>query len=743
MPRFLSSFAFRLQLAVGLLVLLAVTAVGVTAWRDARHELVELQTQAAAAQLQTSLHVAMELLDQRFPGPWRLLPGDTELEFFNGNGRRDEYRTRERLTHRLYKGDTPVAGNAELEALLLRLDSLTGLEFTVAQRIAAGRSADGSVGEASAGRALRLVTTVARTDASGATTRAVLTVMPDQSVDTGEPTGAGAVLRTRTDYSGRASVAGLDSWTLYRPLLDERGDVIGVLYAGVPFEPFAAAAADVSSRMARDAGMIGLLINLVAIAVMAVLLRVLTAPLIRMERVAQALAQGDLEQKIEYRSRSEIGRLADAFRATISYVRDIATALDEIARGDFSRDIQPRSSGDSLSISAQKASRTLSALVGETRALSEAAQQGRLEVRGDAERFEGGYRDLLGGMNRTLDAVVLPMDRLIREASDCLARVAERDLTPRITGEYVGLQLQVKQSLNTAVGVLDQALADVRGSAGEVDSASAQIRKGSEDLASSSAEQAAVIEEIAASVQELAAMAERNNNSAATARQLVDEAHDTAAAGSGHMAQLSSAVQRIGAASAETVKIVKTIEEIAFQTNLLALNAAVEAARAGESGRGFAVVAEEVRSLARRSAEAAATTAAQIQEAAASARDGVRLNEAAVAALAGIESRVDRVQAVVSEIARASQEQHRGVQQISEAMEQLNSTTQAAAALSEESAATAEELSAQATSLRGLVDSFTLDGTEASPQPSAPDAAIHVRSPVRQYGKRRAPVGSF
>ena len=96
---------------------------------------------------------------------------------------------------------------------------------------------------------------------------------------------------------------------------------------------------------------------------------------------------------------------------------------------------------------------------------------------------------------------------------------------------------------------------------------------------------------------------------------------------SGAMERLGKAIEDISSSGSDTAKIVKTIDEIAFQTNLLALNAAIEAARAGEAGRGFAVVAEEVRSLAKRSSEAAKSTEELIKKSIAHTKTGVEISK--------------------------------------------------------------------------------------------------------------------
>jgi methyl-accepting chemotaxis protein len=167
-------------------------------------------------------------------------------------------------------------------------------------------------------------------------------------------------------------------------------------------------------------------------------------------------------------------------------------------------------------------------------------------------------------------------------------------------------------------------------------------------------------------------------------------------------------MERIQTSADSTAKIVKTIDEIAFQTNLLALNAAVEAARAGDAGKGFAVVADEVRNLAMRSADAARSTASLIEESVRNAISGVTLNREVLDKLAQIHAQVNKVSAVMSEIATACKHESRGIEQISKSMDQINAVTQQAAASAEKSAATAQQLSAQSQVMLETVATFKL-----------------------------------
>ncbi|MCD9184936.1 MAG: methyl-accepting chemotaxis protein [Pyrinomonadaceae bacterium] len=433
--------------------------------------------------------------------------------------------------------------------------------------------------------------------------------------------------------------------------------------------------------------------------------RSLLNPMREMSEVASKLAVGNIEQTIEYRSKDEIGVLADSLRSSIVHTRDIARAAEFISQGDleFIR-LEPKSEKDELTKNFIKVSESLKNLNRETQFLIESVKAGELSKRGDVLKFEGAYAELIGGINHVIDAVAEP----IVEASNCLERAAKRDLTVKMQGGYKGEFAKIKESLNTAFENLDEGMKQISSGAEEVAAAAGQISDGSAHLAQSSSEQASTLEEVSSSLHEIAAMTRQNAGNSNEARILAENARRITHEGISSMNSLNEAVEKIRESSGSTVKVVKTIEEIAFQTNLLALNAAVEAARAGDAGKGFAVVAEEVRNLAMRSADAAKITSKLINEWVENTEKGAGINNRVSKDLEAIMVEVEKVSSVNAEIAAATEQQSEGLEQLNIAVEQMNIVTQQTAANSEESASAAEELAGQSQEMLGLIGSYKL-----------------------------------
>jgi methyl-accepting chemotaxis protein len=190
--------------------------------------------------------------------------------------------------------------------------------------------------------------------------------------------------------------------------------------------------------------------------------------------------------------------------------------------------------------------------------------------------------------------------------------------------------------------------------------------------------------------------------------------------------------------SRKIAEIIGTIDGIAFQTNILALNAAVEAARAGEQGRGFAVVAGEVRSLAKRSGDAAKEIKDLITTSVDRVEQGSGLVDQAGAKMQEVVTAIQRVADIMAEISTASAEQNTGVSQVGQAVSQMDESTQQNAALVEQSAAAADSLKQQAQQLVQAVSSFKLSGSmhdlgEMSPASAAPRRVVRTerRGPNR------------
>jgi len=478
-------------------------------------------------------------------------------------------------------------------------------------------------------------------------------------------------------YFSGVVVVGVLALTLAMYLIYRRGIALRM---GMSVIGCALIAAFISFVLGKEgvnlaAGVIALAIGLPPVFGLWMLLsRQIIIPTQQLASTAQAIARGDVNQRVSIARRDELGDLSDSFRDMIDYLQKMAGAADLLAQGDLTAGIAPRSKGDRL---------------------------------GNAFRQTIAYQQEMA------------------DAADLLAQGdLTADVTPQSERDRLGNAFsQMIANLNDTIGqtnvVVEQVVPSVE-----------QMRAISQSLASSAEEQSSAAEEVASSLEETDAQVKSNAESANVANQLASEASGVATVGQDKMQAMTRAMDAIAVSSREIAKIIKVIDEIAFQTNLLALNAAVEAARAGQHGRGFAVVAQEVRNLAGRSAKAARETAELIEDAGRRVEEGVGIADETATALGEIVQNVVKVRDLVAEIAAASEDQAKGVAQVSGAMVQVNQGAQGASQQSEELASTADELGQLAELLRAQTTRFKL-----RKQPSQTEIAGMTPAMLRQVAE--------
>jgi methyl-accepting chemotaxis protein len=473
----------------------------------------------------------------------------------------------------------------------------------------------------------------------------------------------------------------------------------------------------------------------------------------------------------------------------IAVKRKAMACVAEFGRGNFEAALEKFPGKKAfINETIEQVRSNLKALIADANALSKAAVEGKLSTRADLARHQGDFRKIMEGVNETLDSVLAPVE----EAAEVLGRLAKRELSARVRGNYQGDHAKIKDALNATaealqailapvdeVGrVLDQlahkdlrarvtgayegdgaklksalnltadalhdALQQVAVAVDQVSSATGQIAASSQSVADGASQQASALEETSSRLESMSASSKRSADAAHEANLLSSTAKTAATGGAAAMEQMTTAMCKIRASAEGTSQIIKDINEIAFQTNLLALNAAVEAARAGEAGRGFAVVAEEVRSLALRSKEAAMKTEELIRESVRQTTEGEETSKEVKARLTDIVEGIAKVSGIITEITASAKEQSVGVEELNRGVTNINTVTQQNAANSEESSSAAAELSGQAEELAAMIATFQLakqGGGAASSATSAGRDTSSRRPPVERGSATAKAVG--
>jgi methyl-accepting chemotaxis protein len=325
-------------------------------------------------------------------------------------------------------------------------------------------------------------------------------------------------------------------------------------------------------------------------------------------RILTMLRGGNLREKVEIACKGDHDKMKNSVNGVQIWLTDLVGYVTKIANGDLAATVAKASEQDQIHEWLVLMKTNIEALVADTRMLAQAAAAGKLGVRSEAAKHHGAYRQIMEGINQTLDTIVEPLKGTAESAST-LASSSE-ELTA-VSQQMAG------NAEETAV------------QANVVSAASEEVSKNVASVASAS-------EEMQASIREISKNA---NDSAKVAKNAVSVAATT-----------NETMKKLGESSREIGNVIKVITSIAQQTNLLALNATIEAARAGEAGKGFAVVANEVKELAKQTAKATEEISQKIE-----AIQGV--TKGAVTAIEEISTIINQINDISNSIASAVEEQ--------------------------------------------------------------------------------------
>ena len=318
--------------------------------------------------------------------------------------------------------------------------------------------------------------------------------------------------------------------------------------------------------------------------------------------------------------------------------------------------------------------------------------------------------DEIGTVMHAMGDVVNRIRSIIADLSEKLSELAQGNFNMEMNNAeyYSGAYRPLFDSINNITTDLSHTMAEIQQSAVQVNSGAEQVSSGAQGLSQGATEQASSIEELSATVNDISEHIKKTAENTRLANVEAQNAGKEVSNSDKQMQQMKAAMENINEKSGEISKIIKTIDDIAFQTNILALNAAIEAARAGVAGKGFAVVADEVGNLAQKSANAAKDTTMLIEETLQAVEQGTVLADSTAESLQRVVTGAGKVTDLVNQIAEASVEQSRAVEQVSVGIDQISSVVQSNTATAEESAAASEELSGQANILSDLVRRFQL-----------------------------------
>ncbi len=445
--------------------------------------------------------------------------------------------------------------------------------------------------------------------------------------------------------------------------------------------------------------------------------------LAHLNTATHSLAQGDSDTEVPEASSDELGQLAEALQTfknqlirnerlskeneavsleSKQVANDMQRIFNALVRGDYSETVSANYS-DAFKQLKHDANATVAKLAAdraqegvveiEIQSLVDAARKGDLSQRINLQDKNNFFTSLGDGMNELLCVI----SQIIGDVGQGLNALARGDLTHRIDGSYEGAFECLKNDFNQATTRLEEVVSAIVNGSGDVNERLQKIADGNTNLSDRTKTQATFLEQTSSAMTAMTESVRKNAEDSKQADAFAKGASKLAERGGDVVTRSVTAMEEINCASQEIGNIIQVIDGIAFQTNLLALNAAVEAARAGEHGSGFAVVANEVRTLAKRSANAAQEIKMLIDNTVEKVAHGTQLVDESGQTLEEITDSVKQVSDIVFGISQASIEQSSDINEVSEAISRMDKLVQSNASL-------VQQVSTSSMTARDLMD---------------------------------------